>query len=75
MIQNNAEYEDASLRMTANYYIYMVWILLTLLIVSLTTKVYLGEEPGPIIYLIVAIFTLVFVVFLYNKMKNVSISY
>ena len=75
MVQINAEEEDASLRMTANYYIYLVWILLTILIASLTTKVYLGEEPGPIIYLIIAIFTMIFVIFLYNKMKNVSISY
>ena len=75
MVQINADEEDASLRMTSNYYIYLVWILLTILIASLTTKLYLGEEPSTIIYLITAIFILIFVVFLYNKIKNVSISY
>ena len=78
LMQMSGEEEDASLRMTSNYYGYLMWILLMILIVSLTVKSSLGKEGGPIspiVYLISAIFLLIFVVFLYNKFKNINISY
>ena len=78
LVQMSGEEEDASLRMTSNYYEYLMWILLMILIVSLTVKSSLGKEGGPIspiVYLISAIFLLIFVVFLYNKFKNINISY
>ena len=78
LVQMSGEEEDASLRMTSNYYGYLIWILLMILIVSLTVKSSLGKEGGPIspiVYLISAIFLLIFVVFLYNKFKNINISY
>ena len=78
LMQMSGEEEDASLRMTSNYYGYLIWILLMILIVSLTFKASLGKEGGsisPIVYLISAIFLLIFVVFLYNKFKNINISY
>lgn len=78
LMQMSGEEEDASLRMTSNYYEYLMWILLMILIVSLTVKSSLGKEGGPIspiVYLISAIFLLIFVVFLYNKFKNLNISY
>ena len=55
LMQMSGEEEDSSLRMTANYYGYLVWIFLMVLIGSLTMKMYLGEasnEINPIAYLI-----------------------
>lgn len=78
LMQMSGEEEDATLRMTSNYYGYLVWIMLMILIVLLTMKTSLGKSGGeisPIVYLISALFLLIFIVFLYNKFKNISVSY
>jgi len=70
LMQMSGEEEDSSLRMTANYYGYLVWIFLMVLIGSLTMKMYLGEasnEINPIAYLISGILLLMIIIYLYNK--------
>ena len=70
LMQLSGEEEDSSLRMNANYYGYLVWIFLMILILSLMMKIYLGEASNyinPILYLIAVIFVLIFIVYLYNK--------
>ncbi len=78
LMQMSGEEEDSRLRMTSNYYQYLVWILLMVLILSLTMKSSLGKEGGsinPLTYLIVAIFSLIFIVYLYNRFKNIKVTY
>ena len=75
LTQMSAEEEDASLRMTSNYYNYLVWIMLMLLIVSLTTNAYLGKDVGSLSYIVVALFLLTFALFIYNWVKNIRIQY
>jgi hypothetical protein len=48
------------------------------LILSLTIKSSLGKEGGsinPLTYLIIAIFSLIFIVYLYNRFKNIKVTY
>ena len=71
------EESDSSMRMTSNYYSYIIWIFIVIFIISLTVAASTndGEKVTSITYVIVAIFVLMFLVYLYNKLSNVSINY
>jgi len=77
LMQIVGEESDSSMRMTSNYYSYIIWIFIVFFIVSLTIAASTndGEKVTSITYVIVAIFVLMFLVYLYNKLSNVSINY
>lgn len=76
LMQNSGEAEDASLRMTSNWYFYLAWIFVAILIISLTlanTSGVGGKPVSGITYVIVAIGVLMFLAFLFKKISSVSI--
>jgi len=77
LMQIVGEESDSSMRMTSNYYSYIIWIFIVIFIISLTVAASTsnGEKVTGITYVIVAIFVLMFLVYLYNKLSNVSINY
>jgi len=77
LMQVVGEESDSSMRMTSNYYSYIIWIFIVIFIISLTvaTSTNDGEKVTSITYVIVAIFVLMFLIYLYRKWSNVSINY
>mgnify|MGYP006423793341 FL=1 len=77
LMQMVGEESDSSMRMTSNYYSYIIWIFIVIFIISLTIAASTnnGEKVTGITYVIIAIFVLMFLVYLYNKLSNVSINY
>lgn len=76
LMRDSGEAEDASLRMTSNWYFYIAWIFVGILIISLTLANTSGVGGAPvsgITYVIVAIGVLFFISFLYKKLSSVSI--
>lgn len=71
------EEEDSSLRMNSNYYSYIIWVFVVIFIVCLTIAASTndGEKVTGITYVILAIFILMFLVYLYRKLGNISINY
>jgi hypothetical protein len=70
MINNvEGEQNDSELRMTSNYYFLFIWIIFMALIVSLSMATYVSDSRkiSAISYMIIALFVLIFVVYLYNK--------
>tara|TARA_B100001059_G_scaffold108008_1_gene107838 strand:- start:1610 stop:2725 length:1116 start_codon:yes stop_codon:yes gene_type:complete len=61
--------EDSELRMTSNYYFLFIWIILVLVIVSLSMSVYMSDSNkiATMSYLLIALFTLIFIIYIYNK--------
>lgn len=75
-MQNSGEAEDASLRMTSNWYFYLAWIFVAILVVSLVmanTSDIGGKPVSGITYVIVGIGVLMFLIFLYKRVSSVSI--
>jgi len=68
---------DSSLRMTSNYYSYIIWIFIMFFIISLTVAISTNDDDkvSSITYVIISIFVLIFLVYLYNKLSNVRINY
>lgn len=71
------EEEDSSLRMNSNYYNYIIWIFVVLFIISLTIAATTndGEKVTGITYIIIAFFVLMFLIYVYRKLSNISIIY
>ena len=71
LMQVVGEENDSRLRMTSNYYSYIVWIFLMIFIVILimTASTDDSDKVSGISYVIIAIFTLLFVSYLYNKLS------
>ena len=74
LVTAGGEQEDSSLRMTSNYYFLLIWILLMFLIISLSMAAYASDSKkiAGISYVIIAVFTLLFIVYLYNKIVVTS---
>ena len=74
LVTAGGEQEDSSLRMTSNYYFLLIWILLMFLIISLSMAAYSSDSKkiAGISYVIIAVFTLLFIVYLYNKVVVTS---
>ena len=74
LVTAGGEQEDSSLRMTSNYYFLLIWILLMFLIISLSMAAYSSDSKkiAGISYVIIAVFTLLFIVYLYNKIVVTS---
>lgn len=70
IISDNGKHEDAELRMTSNYSFLFIWIILMILIISLSIASYTSDSQKVvgISYIIISIFTLFFIVYLYNKL-------
>jgi len=77
LMQVGGEETDSGLRMTSNYYSYIIWIFIMIFIISLTVAVSTNDDDkvSGISYVIIAIFVLIFLVYLYNKLSNVRINY
>mgnify|MGYP003898731859 CR=1 FL=1 len=71
LMQVVGEENDSRLRMTSNYYSYIVWIFLMIFIVILimTASTDDSNKVTGISYVIIAIFILLFVSYLYNKLS------
>ena len=71
LMQIVGEESDSRLRMTSNYYSYIIWIFLMIFIVILimTASTDESDKVSGISYVIIAIFTLLFVSYLYNKLS------
>jgi len=69
MVTAEGEQEDSELRMTSNYYFLLIWVVFTFLIISLSVSAYASDSKNVknISYIIIAVFMLIFVVYLYNK--------
>ena len=70
------ENEDASLRMTSNLYVYIIWMLVAIVIVCLTmvnTGGIGGKSVSGITYVVVAIGIVMFLIYLYNKLSSVNV--
>lgn len=74
LVTAGGEQEDSNLRMTSNYYFLLIWILLMFLIISLSMAAYASDSKkiAGLSYVIVAVFTLLFIVYLYNKIVVTS---
>jgi len=74
LVTAGGEQQDSELRMTSNYYFLLIWILLMFLIISLSMAAYASDSKkiAGISYVIVAVFTLLFIVYLYNKVVVTS---
>ena len=74
LVTAGGEQEDSNLRMTSNYYFLLIWILLMFLIISLSMAAYASDSKkiAGLSYVIVAVFTLLFIVYLYNKVVVTS---
>lgn len=70
IISDNGKHDDAELRMTSNYSFLFIWIILMILIISLSIASYTSDSQKVvgISYIIISIFTLFFIVYLYNKL-------
>ena len=77
LMQMVGEESDSNIRMNSNYYSYIIWIFIVIFIISLTVAASTnnGETVTGITYVIVAIFVLMFLIYLYKKLSNVSINY
>jgi hypothetical protein len=77
LMQVVGEETDSSLRMTSNYYSYIIWIFIMIFIISLTVAVSTNDDDkvSGISYVIIAIFVLMFLIYLYKKLSNNMINY
>lgn len=77
LIQLVGEESDSNMRMTSNYYSYIIWIFIVIFIISLTIAASAndGEKVTSITYVIVAIFVLMFLIYMYRTFANISITY
>jgi len=76
LVTVDGEQEDSGLRMTSNYYFLLMWILLMFLVLSLSMASYSSDSNkiAGISYVIIAVFGLLFLMFLYKKISNSSIT-
>lgn len=77
LMQVSGKETDSGLRMTSNYYSYIIWIFIMFFIISLTVAISTNDDDkvSSITYVIISIFVLIFLVYLYNKLSNVRINY
>lgn len=77
LIQVSGKETDSGLRMTSNYYSYIIWIFIMIFIISLTVAVSTNDDDKVtgISYVIIAIFVLMFLIYLYKKLSNNMINY
>ena len=77
LMQVVGEETDSSLRMTSNYYSYIIWIFIMIFIISLTVAVSTNDDDkvSGISYVIIAIFVLMFLIYLYKKLSSNMINY
>lgn len=77
LMQVAGEEIDSGLRMTSNYYSYIIWIFIMIFIISLTVAVSTNDDDkvSGISYVIIAIFVLMFLIYLYKKLSNNMINY
>ena len=77
LMQVVGEESDSSMRMTSNYYSYIIWIFVVIFIICLTIAAATndGEKVTGITYIILAFFILMFLIYLYRKLGNISINY
>jgi len=70
LMQVGGEETDSSLRMTSNYYSYIIWIFIMIFIISLTVAISTNDNDKVmgISYVIISIFVLIFIVYLYKKL-------
>ena len=76
LVTVDGEQEDSGLRMTSNYYFLLMWILLMFLVFSLSMASYSSDSKkiAGISYVIIAVFGLLFLMYLYKKISNSSIT-
>lgn len=69
MIQIAGDESDATLRLTSNYYSYIIWVFIMILIICLllTNSTNIGDKVSSISYMVLAIFCLLFLIYLYRK--------
>ena len=77
LMQVAGEETDSGLRMTSNYYSYIIWIFIMIFIISLTVAVSTNDDDKVygISDVIIAIFVLMFLIYLYKKLNNNMINY
>jgi hypothetical protein len=77
LMQVSGKETDSGLRMTSNYYSYIIWIFIMIFIISLTVAVSTNDDDKVtgISYVIIAIFVLMFLIYLYKKLSNNMINY
>jgi len=77
MNQLDGETMDSTLRMTSNYYSYILWIFVMIFIVFLILSTSNDESNtlSGISIVIIAIFMLMFLIYVYKKLSNISINY
>jgi hypothetical protein len=77
MVNNNLfENEDASLRMTSNMYIYIIWMLIAIVVVILTMVIARGiggKYTTGISYAIIAIGTFFFLKYSYKILSAINV--
>jgi len=76
LMKDSGEADDASLRMTSNWYIYLAWIFVAILVISLAmanTSGIGGKSVSGVAYVIVALGILLFLIFLYKKISSITI--
>lgn len=77
MMQINGEEIDSNLRMTSNYYSYIIWIFVMILIVFLTMSASTNASTNGsntvqwISYVIISIFMLMFLIYLYKNVTGI----
>jgi len=77
LMQITGEQNDSSLRMNANYYQYILWIFLMIVIILLTIGAYNSDNTSVsgIAYVIICIFILFLLANIYKRFNHVSITY
>ena len=77
LMQVSGEQTDSNLRMNSNYYQYILWIFLMIMIVMLTIAAFSSDNKNVsgIAYVIISIFVLLLLVSIYKRFSNISITY
>lgn len=72
LMQVVGEETDSSLRMTSNYYSYIIWIFIMIFILSLTVAVSTNDDDkvSGISYVIISLFVLMFLIYLYKMISK-----
>lgn len=77
LMQVSGEQTDSNLRMNSNYYQYILWIFLMIMIVMLTIAAFSSDNKNVsgIAYVIISIFVLLLLISIYKRFSNISITY
>ena len=73
LVQISGEQSDSNLRMNSNYYQYILWIFLMIMIVMLTISAFNSDNKNVsgIAYVIISIFVLLLLVNIYKRFSNI----